>query len=141
MRARLARPERAGLEPDVARWLGLDLQAPWLLAVAMLRRGDKLRRFRCWTGDAAAADTRWQLVVVGDGPARTEVQRALCLLWLAGRVRRVQTEEAMKNALLARATSWYGRRSTRPTVWRCSKRKRAGLPVVAGRREGVAEIV
>ena len=43
--------------------------------------------------------------------------------------------------LLPRPTCSSGRRSTRRSGWRCSKRRRAALPVVAGASGGVADIV
>ena len=54
---------------------GLDADVPWLLAVAMMRPGDKLASYR----ELAAAlgrldDVGWQLLVVGGGPARGDVE-------------------------------------------------------------------
>lgn len=112
--------------------------APWLLAVAMMRDGDKLASYRL-LGQALALldDLPWRLVVAGDGPARDAVAAALgprahllgacppellrafytaadLMVWPA-------VNEAFGMALLeARA---------------------AGLPVVAGDQGGVATIV
>ena len=57
---------------------GLDEKVPWIIAVAMMREGDKLASYR----ELAQAlphvqDLPWRLLVVGDGPAREAVQAAL----------------------------------------------------------------
>jgi glycosyltransferase involved in cell wall biosynthesis len=51
---------------------------PRLIAVAMMRYGDKLASYRI-LGDALSRllDLAWSLEVVGDGPARSEVEAAL----------------------------------------------------------------
>ena len=55
--------------------LDLDVKQPWLLAVAMMRAGDKLASYRALARSLAdLRDLPWQLVVVGDGPARREVE-------------------------------------------------------------------
>jgi glycosyltransferase involved in cell wall biosynthesis len=53
-------------------------KTPLLLAVAMMRPGDKLASYRV-LADALArlGDLDWQLLVVGDGPARKEVEALL----------------------------------------------------------------
>jgi glycosyltransferase involved in cell wall biosynthesis len=65
-RARLA--ETHGLDPDSA----------WILAVAMMRPGDKLASYRA-LADALVylRDLRWSLVVAGDGSARAQVEAAM----------------------------------------------------------------
>lgn len=56
---------------------GLDRDRPWLLAVAMMRAGAKLASYRqLATALEALCERDWQLLVVGDGPARGEVERA-----------------------------------------------------------------
>lgn len=56
----------------------LDPGVPWIMAAAMMFRGDKLHSYR----ELAAAlarlqDLPWRLVVAGDGPARLEVEGAI----------------------------------------------------------------
>ncbi len=65
----------------LAGQFGLETDRPWLIAVAMMRPGDKLASFRV-LGRALArlTDRPWRLLVAGDGPARPEVEAALAPL-------------------------------------------------------------
>ncbi|MBI3452214.1 MAG: glycosyltransferase family 4 protein [Rhodospirillales bacterium] len=78
--ARAAR-ERAANRLAVGRRYGLESDRPWLLAVGMMRPGDKLASY-ILLGEALAtlADRPWRLLVVGDGRARPEVEAALAPL-------------------------------------------------------------
>jgi glycosyltransferase involved in cell wall biosynthesis len=68
--------ERARLRAELAAERRLDAGVPWIAVVAMMRAGDKLASYRVL---AAALDRvhdlPWQLVVAGDGPVRTEVEK------------------------------------------------------------------
>ena len=56
----------------------LDAAAPWIAVVAMMREGDKLASYHVLAATLGLLrDLPWRLVVVGDGPARDEVHRAL----------------------------------------------------------------
>jgi glycosyltransferase involved in cell wall biosynthesis len=62
---------------DLARSQNLDPARPWLLAVAMMRPGDKLDSYRLLAATLEPLrDADWQLLIVGDGPARPEVEAA-----------------------------------------------------------------
>src|SRR5262245_24778567 len=78
---------RDELRTELARRFGLDPSHPWLLAVGMMREGDKLASYRT-LADALGhlGDMGWQLLVVGDGPARPAVEAAFSVL-ARGRVR------------------------------------------------------
>jgi glycosyltransferase involved in cell wall biosynthesis len=70
-------PERAGARALLATRHKLDAKRPWLLAVGMMRRGDKLASYQILAEALRRAKlTRPVLLVVGDGEARAEVQRA-----------------------------------------------------------------
>ena len=58
---------------------GLNSDTIWLLAVGMMRDDTKLQSYRVLAEALARLDsaTPWQLIVVGDGPARTLVEEAL----------------------------------------------------------------
>jgi glycosyltransferase involved in cell wall biosynthesis len=61
-------------------------EAPRLLAVAMMRHGDKLASYRLLASALLALrELPWQLEIAGDGPARPQVEAAFAPL--AGRVR------------------------------------------------------
>jgi glycosyltransferase involved in cell wall biosynthesis len=77
---------RAALRRALADCHGLDGDQSWLIAVAMMREGDKLASYQ-FLGRALQGllDLPWQLLVAGDGPARPDVEAALGPLG-AGRV-------------------------------------------------------
>lgn len=129
---------RAGLVGE----FGLDPATPILLTVAMMRDGDKLNSYRV-LGRALALlqDTPWQLVVVGDGEKRDEVEIAL-------------SQADRGNIRFAGAQSpselcgFYGGADI--MVWPALKEaygmalleaQAAGLPVIAGNVGGVPDIV
>lgn len=134
--------QKARLRLEMAASHGIDGGAPWLLAAAMMRRGDKLASYRV-LGAALARlmDRPWRLLVCGDGEARREVKAALAaasgrVCWL-GEIR-----DAGKLAAIYAACDLY--------VWPAVNEaygmsfleaQAAGLPVVAGRTGGVPDVV
>ena len=66
---------RARHRAAAAEALGLDPAVPWIIAVAMMRQGDKLRSYRL-LAEALRGLTQlpWRLLVAGDGPARGDVE-------------------------------------------------------------------
>ena len=141
---------------DAARWVAvkpfLDAasyeprtpagrQPARLIAVAMMRQGDKLASYRV-LGDALSqlGDLDWSLEVVGDGAARAEVAGAL-----ASVADRVVWAGALGSATLARRLG-----SADLCVWPAINEafgmalleaQASGLPVIAGASRGVAQIV
>jgi glycosyltransferase involved in cell wall biosynthesis len=70
-----AHARRAEHRRRLARARAIPLRPPWLLAVAMMRAGDKLASYRLLAKALARIRHRpWQLLIVGDGPARREVR-------------------------------------------------------------------
>lgn len=67
--------DTGGRRAEWARRLSLDPEKPWLLATGMFRRGDKTRSYvtlaAVW---ARVRDRGAQLIIVGDGAARDDVQ-------------------------------------------------------------------
>jgi glycosyltransferase involved in cell wall biosynthesis len=116
-------------------------EAPRLVTIAMMRYGDKLASYRM-LGDALARllDMAWLLEVIGDGQARPEVENALApldgrVIW-AGSLKSQAIADRLGGADLC--------------VWPAFNEafgmslleaQASGLPVVAGRTGGVAEIV
>jgi glycosyltransferase involved in cell wall biosynthesis len=70
-------PEREAARRHLAQTHGLDTDQPWLIAVGMMRKGDKLASYRLLAEALQHLDRPWQLVVVGDGEARADVERAM----------------------------------------------------------------
>jgi len=128
---------RAGL----ASRFGLRNDVPWLLAVAMMRPGDKLASYRVLSDSLSRLTTvPWQLLVVGDGPARPQVEAAFTPI--AGRVAYAGALPSGSLPPVYTAADLY--------VWPAINEaygmtlleaQAAGLPVVAGNVGGVASIV
>jgi glycosyltransferase involved in cell wall biosynthesis len=74
---RAASSARVHHREALARQTGMDPVVPWLLAVAMMRRGDKLASYRVLAEALGRLGAQaWCLLVVGDGEARGEVAAA-----------------------------------------------------------------
>ncbi len=139
---RAAAAQRREARAATAAAHGLDPARPWLLAVAMMRPGDKLASYRL-LGDALARldGLDWQLLVAGDGPARAEVEAAFDAL-APDRVRFLGEMAPHDLPALAAACDLM--------VWPALNEaygmalleaQAAGLPVVAGHGGGVAAVV
>ena len=115
-----------------------------LLAVGMMRPGDKARSYAV-LADALArlADQPWRLSIVGDGPARPEVEAAFAARGLgADRVSILgaRASEAMPAVYAgADVLVWPAINEAYGFVF--LEAQAAGLPVVGARRGGVPEIV
>ena len=116
--------------------------APVVLAVAMMRRGDKLASYRLLAeAMQRLVDLPWRMLIVGDGPARREVEATFDRLpqarvrW-AGAVPGSDLPEICAGADLMvwpAVNEAYG--------MALLEAQSAGLPVIAGRSGGVADIV
>src|SRR5262249_2679365 len=114
---------------------------PLLLSVGMMRTRDKLESYRVLAKALAhLRDRAWQAVLVGDGPARPEVEAAMAPF--GDRVRFLGTVPHQKLPALYAAADLY--------LWPAVNEaygiafleaQAAGLPVVAGRTGGVPAIV
>ncbi len=59
----------------------INPEVPWLICVAMMRPGDKLRSYeQLGTALSMLKDRDWRLLVVGDGSARQQVVSAMAVL-------------------------------------------------------------
>lgn len=136
------RPLREGYRAALAREQQLDPDLPWLLAVAMMRPGDKLKSYQILAQALRAMpDLPWQLVVAGDGPAREAVTQAFA--WaLPGRVRflgLVQPE--VMPALYTACDLLVWPAVNEAFGMALLEAQAAGIPVVAGRTPGIENIV
>jgi len=120
---------------------GLDVASPWLIAVGMMREGDKLESYRR-LGDALErlAGRGWHLLVVGDGPARAAVEMALSSVRGRTTFLGALAPERLSGTLAAAdlcvwpaAGEAYG--------MALLEAQAAGLPVVAGAERGVPDLV
>ncbi len=112
-----------------------------LLCVGMMRTGDKLASYRIVAGAVALLQTpNWQLILVGDGPARPEVHAAFAPFGA-----RVQfTGQLDANALAqvydsAAMLVWPGVNEAFGMTY--LEAQAHGLPVVAQDRNGVRDVV
>lgn len=134
--------DRRQLRASIQRQYGLDPNVPWLLSVAMMREGRKLRSFQI-LGEAlqCISDRRWCLLVVGDGPARPEVEAALagldprCVEFTG-----LLSPEALKT-LYAAADLFVWPAIKEPFGMSLLEAQASGLAVVAARTRGVPDII
>jgi len=142
--------EAAANRDEIARRFGagpdkpLDPEKPWLLAVAMMRPGDKLDSFERLGAGLDHLQRRglkdWQLIVVGDGPARRDVEAVLAPI--ADNV--IMTGELPPKELPAIYAScdlyiWPGVGEAYGMAY--LEAQAAGLPVIAGNERGVPDVV
>ncbi len=133
-------------EADAARAAARALvppsSSPRLVTVAMMRAGDKLASYLA-LADALErlAERPWHLVVVGGGAAADAVH-ARFASFAPGRVRFVGTQPpATVAALLAGADLFVWPAVAEVIGLALLEAQACGVPVVAGRRPGVAAIV
>jgi glycosyltransferase involved in cell wall biosynthesis len=132
---------RATHRATAAAAFDLDPTIPWLIAVAMMRQGDKLASYRILGEALTPLQTQaWQLVVIGDGPARGDVEAALAPLGSHVRYAGALSPERLPPTLAAADLFVW------PAVneaWGMAilEAQAAGLPVIAGNFGGVAQLV
>lgn len=133
--------DRAAARGALAGRLGLDENAVWLAAVAMMRAGDKLASYRQLGAALARLDRgAVRLLVAGDGAARPQVEAALRPL---GEDVRFLGElgAAARSELLAAADLYVWPAVGEAYGMALLEAQAAGLPVVAGRAPGVVDVV
>ena len=69
-------PNRELSRRNLAESWHLDENLPWIATVAMMRQGDKLSSYRLLAQAFAGVDRDCQLILIGDGEARPEVEKA-----------------------------------------------------------------
>ena len=128
-----ARPRRDAL----TRRFGLDPDKRWLLAVGMMRPGDKWQSFqRLGVAMTRLGGDDGQLLVVGDGELRGEVEAVLPGARFAGALPAADLAEVYASCDLyvwPAVGEAYG--------MALLEAQAAGLPVVAGNERGVPDVV
>ena len=116
--------------------------APLLITTAMMRHGDKLSSYRVLAEALAQLDALpWQLVIIGDGAARADIEAMMAPLG-NHRVRYLgqrETDELPELLGTADLFVWPAIREAYGMA--ILEAQAAGVPVVAGNSGGVAEIV
>ena len=135
---------RGAHRDELARQFGLDAGVPWLLTVAMMRDGDKLASYRILAEALSGlAGHPWNLLVVGDGPARLAVEAALATAFLgAGRAffaGQLATDDLPAIYAACDLCLWPGINEALGMTY--LEAHAAGVAVVAGGSRGVADIV
>jgi glycosyltransferase involved in cell wall biosynthesis len=138
--ARAAR-ERMAHRHAIARRFALDPARPWLLAVAMMRPGDKRESYRVLAEALAQLTSHdWQLLVVGDGPERASI--AADFAALGARVQFAgKLGEAELPSLYAACDLYVWPAVSEAYGLATLEAQASGLPVVAGRSGGIDQIV
>jgi glycosyltransferase involved in cell wall biosynthesis len=138
-------PARNASEPDLdalCRRFNVAPDRPRLLTVAMMRYGNKLACYQLLANALRSiAEPRVVALLVGDGPARADVQAAFAdipqhQIVFAG----LQPQEMLKD-FFAAADLFAWPAVDEPFGMALLEAQTAGLPVVAGRSRGVADVV
>lgn len=137
-----ARRDRDQARSALAADHGMDAAQPWLLAVGMMRPGDKLASYLELAESLQRLDDLpWQLLLVGDGAAREQVQAAFAWaqpqrVFFFGQRNPENMPEIYASADLCvwpAVNEAYG--------MALLEAQAAGLPVVASETRGVPEVV
>ncbi|HYC64414.1 MAG TPA: glycosyltransferase family 4 protein [Reyranellaceae bacterium] len=145
VRQRLAQPSRqAALAPFIqtrAYRRAAPNEPPVLLSVGMMRTRDKLDSYRVLAAALEQLKDRpWRAVIVGDGPARPEVETLFA--GLRSRVEFLgQKPSAALPAIYAAADLYLWPAINEAYGMAFLEAQAAGLPVVAGRTGGVPAVV
>jgi glycosyltransferase involved in cell wall biosynthesis len=120
---------------------GLDSRQTWLLAVAMMRQGDKLASYRLLAEALGSqSGARWQLLVVGDGASRREVEAGFAAFGARVRFAGALAPDALEPCYAAcDVMVWPAINEAYGMA--LLEAQAAGLPVLAGRTGGVPDII
>jgi len=121
---------------------GLPRDSPRLIAIAMMRHGNKLASYRALAAALSHVEHRpWHLVVVGDGDARSDVHAAFAG-FAPGRVHFAGRQPRAAIAGLLGTCHLFTWPAVDEVIGMVLLEAQAcGVPVVAGRGTGVASVV
>jgi glycosyltransferase involved in cell wall biosynthesis len=136
-----ARSARDRHRAEIATRWGMDPDRAWLLAVAMMRADVKRDSYLLLAQALGRMrEQPWQILVVGDGPARTAIEAAFAPLGARAHFAGALPEAALP-ALYAACDLYVWPAVREAYGLAMLEAQAAGLPVVAGREGGVAEVV
>jgi glycosyltransferase involved in cell wall biosynthesis len=129
---------RAALRAELASERALDPEVPWIVAVGMMRAGDKLASYRALaTALQFLDDLPWRLVIAGDGVVRPEVEKLFdqraCFLGSLSQRRIAQVLAACDLCAWPAVNEAYG--------MALLEAQAAGVPVVSCDTRGVPDVV
>ncbi len=127
---------------QLAAELGIPIEGSWLITVAMMRPGNKLDSYRVLAQALGASqECAWNLLVVGDGEARSQVEAAFEAID-PGRVHFLGLRSQQEIAVLLGASDMFlWPAVAEPLGMAMLEAHAAGLAVVAGNSGGVSDIV
>ncbi len=135
-----ARSSRPALRAALAAAHALDPDIPWLATVAMMRHDVKRDSYRLLADALGRLRSKnWALLIAGDGPARDEIEP---LMHAAGRVvflGRVSDADITDLYHAADLAVWPALKEGYAMA--LVEAQACGLPVVAGYRPGIAQVV
>ena len=134
-----ARAARAQHRAELAARFGLDPGRPWLLTVAMMRDDVKCRSYLLLAEALQRLHRPWQILLVGDGPARTEIEAAFVPLGDRVVFAGALPDPDLRACYACDLFVWPAVREAYGLAM--LEAQAAGLAVVAGREGGVAEVV
>jgi len=136
-----AAEDRTAIRATVAGRFGLDTGEPWLLAVAMMRPGDKVESYQILARSLTQlTDRPWRLLVAGHGEAAAEVRAAFAdmekrIVWLG-------QQEASELAVIYAASDVFVWPAVKESPGMCFlEAQAAGVPVVGCDAGGVPDVV
>ena len=137
-----ARARRTIERQALAESLALDPDRPWIAVAAMMRFGVKAQSFALLAEALGRKDLLpFHLLIAGDGPAEAEVQAGFASL-PSGTVRFLGRLDRPQLAALFAASDLYAWPAVKEAFGVAfMEAQSAGLPIVAGRDGGVAEVV
>ena len=139
---RAARHERQRHRRDLGERMGLDVDEPWILAVGMMRDDVKRLSYELLAEALQRLKDRpWRLLIIGDGPVRLLIEK----LFESFGSKRVKFAGILGEAELpacyaaADVYAWPAVREAYGMAF--LEAQASGVPVVAGREGGVADVV
>ncbi|KJV09464.1 hypothetical protein VZ95_11330 [Elstera litoralis] len=136
-----AAAQRHAARVDLAARLGLSPAEPWLLAVGMMRAGDKAASFRLLAEALQPLrDRPWSLLLVGDGPARAALEPAFAPF--GKRVQWLGTLPETALPPLYAACDWLVWPAVNEAIGMALlEAQAAGLPVIAGAAGAIPTLI